>query len=147
MAQELRLFEGDEGHGDSPPLICSLNALDVGEPYTFDPPLHIAAVTFTTKHRTRHGNRHPNFLKDDIIARGLVSGTLIRKGEFRDCKTGTFTCEAKFHNTHTDEFEVARYTVVSKFSDEQVVGGTTVDVRHAVDETMRRETGDEETMA
>lgn len=147
MTDELRLFEGDDEQRESAPLICRLDDLVEGESYTFNPPLHIAIVTMISKHATNKGYRHPNFMKRKIEYNGLKQGKLIRKGEISGHRTGTFTCEARFYNTYTKTMETMQYTVICKFSREQVVQGTVVDVRRAIDDAMSTGTEGGETTA
>lgn len=99
--------------------ICSLDQLEVGKSYTFDPPLDTALVVFNSKHQSRHGElRHPAFLGSKLIEKGVSSGKLINKSEFDESNnaTATFLCEAQFLNGFTGKEETVIYSATCKFS-------------------------------
>lgn len=121
--------------------ICSLDNLAVGETYAFDPPLHVAIVNITSKHRL--GNppslRRPNFLQEDMRSYGVRKGTLISKSEWKgNDATGTFACESRFRNDTTGQAETVRYTAICKFS-RRSAEGIRVEVRKLVQDTVSGE--------
>jgi hypothetical protein len=119
--------------------ICSLDGLAVGNSYSFDPPLDIAVVRITSKHRLGLGEpRHPNFLAENIRTNGVSNGKLINKSDYDASgeATATFSCEATFDNRHTKKVETIRYSATCKFS-RRAVEGTQVQVRELVQERLR----------
>lgn len=127
----------DQPHEDAAQLICSLDSLEVGQSYKFNPPLHVATVSITSKHRLKEGYRHPNFLQNDIRTGGIREGKLISKTGFNEdgVAIGTFACKCRFRNSHTNQTEDVSYTVTSKFS-RAGTDGIRVSVQQAVKETM-----------
>ncbi len=120
------------------PKICSLDSLKIGQTYAFDPPLDIADITIISKHNLGGPKaRHPNFLKEDIKVHGVSRGQLIYKSEYTSegKASGTFACEAKFHNRITGQMEVARYTTICKFS-RQSAEGIQVQIRKLIDQNL-----------
>lgn len=120
--------------GGRTPNICSLVALEVDQVYTFNPPLDVAIVTINSKHQLGgRKSRHPKFLEKDMLANGVSRGRLIYKSEFDASgkATGTFSCEAKFHNDTTGMMETVHYTATCKFS-QRAVEGIRVLVRRQV---------------
>ena len=100
------------------PNAISVDELEIGKTYTFNPPLHIATVDFTTKVETSHGLRHPNFLAEEIIAAGLSKGEFIclNKPDEDGTRCGVFVFTYTFFNTYTNERETVSGTAGVKFS-------------------------------
>lgn len=134
-------FKSDWRDNPEIPVIADIDDMLVGESYTFDPPLPICEVSFLSKHslggsgRSRYQGR-PNFLKDDIKLKGLVSGKLITKSPQPDGKViGIFgDQQCRFYNETTDATEVARYTVNVRFSKESAEG-IEVNIERIIKET------------
>lgn len=120
------------------PRICSLNDIQIGETYRFDPPLAIVSVTMQSQHRLSGYTGHADFLKDEIFDRGLVKGTLVHITDVTaDERRGYFSCEAKFYNQTTEQHEVCCYTASCKFRKETIKSGIIVDVRKLAKDTLR----------
>lgn len=138
--QEYRESSGEDGDISDKPLICSLDSLEVGSSYAFNPALRISIVSITSKHhlgQTRR--RHPNFLIENIQAAGLSYGRLIYKSAYNEAgiAIGTFSCQCEFYNKHTQTNEMVLYNVSVKFSKTRAEG-IQVDVQLKVKDVLDR---------